>query len=153
MKCEICNKEFEPRNSKKTPRTCSKLCKNMLALPLTDLSKETSTMAAMKFFVDGEKGKALCPQCGGLVNTTFCRRNVPFSDRKGKASQVLVSVCDACDTVLGVPAQSTPAVREARQKVMLPLEANLPAVYLDVLDLAEDSLKAAIADYKSKQNL
>jgi G:T-mismatch repair DNA endonuclease (very short patch repair protein) len=30
-KCKICDKDFEPKNQKKPPRTCSKECKNELA--------------------------------------------------------------------------------------------------------------------------
>ncbi|WNC89838.1 hypothetical protein RI103_00305 [Paraburkholderia sp. FT54] len=41
-----------------------------------------------------------------------------------------------CGKVAAVPAQSTPAVREARRKEVWPIEAQLPAIYLDVLDLA-----------------
>jgi G:T-mismatch repair DNA endonuclease (very short patch repair protein) len=35
IKCEICEKKFEPKNSKKPPRTCSKECKNELAKRIT----------------------------------------------------------------------------------------------------------------------
>jgi hypothetical protein len=90
----------------------------------------------MKFYTEGETGVAICPVCKGRVGTTFVRRHVPFSDGNGHAPNVLVAVCNQCDHVLAVPPQSVPAIREARQKVTAPLEANLPAVYLDVLDLA-----------------
>ncbi len=90
----------------------------------------------MKFFVEGDCGKALCHSCGGLVKTLYRRLDVQFSDGKGSAPNILVAVCVQCDGVVAVPAQSTPAIREARQKTVTPLEANLPAVYLDMLDLA-----------------
>ncbi len=35
IKCEICNKEFLPKNVKKPTRTCSKSCKNILARKIT----------------------------------------------------------------------------------------------------------------------
>ena len=90
----------------------------------------------MRFFIEGEKGQALCHPCGGLVATTFIRRDVPFSDGKGSAQNILVGVCNHCEQVLVIPAQSTPAIRDARQKDVKPIEASLPAIYLDVLDLA-----------------
>jgi very-short-patch-repair endonuclease len=35
IKCSICAKEFEPKNTKKPARTCSKICKNELARQIT----------------------------------------------------------------------------------------------------------------------
>ncbi|NML32115.1 hypothetical protein [Paraburkholderia antibiotica] len=90
----------------------------------------------MKLYEEGEKSKAICAHCRQLVSTTFLRRDVPFSDGKGTVKNILAAVCDVCDRVVAVPAQSTPAIREARQKEVKPIEAQLPAIYLDVLDLA-----------------
>lgn len=90
----------------------------------------------MKLFQEGDKGKALCSHCKGLVETTYRRRDVPFNDGKGVASNILVGVCNTCDQVAAIPAQSTPAIRDARQKEVRPLEVSLPAIYIDVLDLA-----------------
>lgn len=89
-----------------------------------------------RLYLEGDKSQAICAHCKEIVATTFQRRDVPFSDGKGCARDILVSVCDHCDSVVAIPAQSTPAIREARSKATRPLEANLPAVYLDMLDLA-----------------
>lgn len=89
-----------------------------------------------KLYDEGEKSKAICEGCRQLVNTTFSRRDVPFSDGKGEAKNILAAVCDLCDEVVAIPAQSTPAIREARQKEVKAIEAHLPAIYLDMLDLA-----------------
>lgn len=94
----------------------------------------------MKLFQEGEKGKALCSHCEGLVTTTYRRRDVPFNDGKGVANNILVGACNTCDHVVAIPAQSTPAIREARQKEVKPLEASLPAIYIDVLDLASHAI-------------
>lgn len=61
---------------------------------------------------------------------------MPFSDGKGMADDVLVGVCDGCDEVVAIPAQSTPAIRDARARELVSVEARLPAIYVDVLDLA-----------------
>ena len=61
---------------------------------------------------------------------------MPFSDGKGTADDVLVGVCDVCGDVVAIPAQSTPSIREARARELVSVEAKLPAVYVDVLDLA-----------------
>jgi len=89
-----------------------------------------------KLFQEGDKSKAICSHCAELVGTTFVRRDVPFSDGKGSAKDILVAVCDVCHEVVATPAQSTPAIREARQREVKSLEAQLPAIYLDALDLA-----------------
>ncbi len=90
----------------------------------------------MKFYFEGEKAKAICNHCAAVVNTTYVRRNVPFSDGKGEAKDILVAACDICDSVVAIPAQSTPAIKEARKAETKPIEARLPAIYLDILDYA-----------------
>lgn len=90
----------------------------------------------IKLYEDGEKSKAICTRCKQLVSTTFMRCDVPLSDGKGEVKNILAAICDVCSEVVAVPAQSTPAIREARQKEVRPIEAQLPAIYLDVLDLA-----------------
>ncbi len=97
----------------------------------------------MKIYTEGDKGRALCSHCKGLVSTTFVRRDVPFSDAQGLAKAILVGVCDQCGQVVSVPAQSTPAIRQARAVATHAIEAVLPPVYLDVLDLAAYSIEPA----------
>lgn len=90
----------------------------------------------MKLFIDGDNSRGICNQCEKLVSLTFKRRDVPFSDKKGFAHDILVGVCDECDEVVSIPAQSTPAIAESRRKALRSIEVRLPAIYLDVLDLA-----------------
>jgi len=89
----------------------------------------------MKVFYEGEKGQAVCRDCG-RVSTTFGYHNVPFSDGNGTAKNILAATCDKCGRVVGLPPQSTPAIKAARERALAPLEAKLPAPYLEVLDLA-----------------
>ncbi|WP_156546054.1 hypothetical protein [Cupriavidus sp. D384] len=65
-------------------------------------------------FHEGDKSRAICSRCGNLVSTTFVRRDLQFSDRKGSANNILVAVCDNCGGVVATPAQSTPSIRAAR---------------------------------------
>jgi len=90
----------------------------------------------MKLFQEGDKSKAICSQCRATVATTFARLDVPFSDGKGLARNLLVGVCDHCGQVVSIPAQSVPAVKAARQTATRSIEAQLPAIYVDALDLA-----------------
>jgi hypothetical protein len=64
----------------------------------------------MKFHMPGEKGKAIC-ESEGRVSTTYCYRDVPFSDGSGVAKKILVGVCDRCGRVVAIPPQSTPSIR------------------------------------------
>lgn len=96
----------------------------------------------MTILFEGDTGKALCEHCQAVVTTRYLRRDVPFSDGQGVARDILVGVCDGCDTVLAIPPQSTPAIREARKQQLKSIEARLPAVYLDVLDAAMQAVSS-----------
>ncbi|MGQ0583040.1 MAG: hypothetical protein ACT4O6_13975 [Reyranella sp.] len=89
----------------------------------------------MKLHMPGEKGKAIC-ESDGRVSTTFRYRDVPFSDGSGVARKILAGVCDRCGKVVSIPPQSMPSIRAARRNAQVSIEAVLPAVYLDALDLA-----------------
>ena len=89
----------------------------------------------MNLYAPGDKGRAICHECG-LVTTTFAYKDVPFSDGSGLVKDILVAVCDQCASVVAIPPQSTPAIKAEREKATVSLEAVLPAVYLEALDLA-----------------
>lgn len=90
----------------------------------------------MKLYRKGEKGQAVCEDCAKLVSTTFDYRDVPFEDGVGEAKGILAAVCDECDRVVATPPQSTPAIRRAREVATRPVEINIPAPYVEILDLA-----------------
>jgi hypothetical protein len=89
-----------------------------------------------KLYSPGDNGRAICPHCEKLVSTTFVYRDVPFDDGTGQVKGILTAVCDVCDNVAAVPAQSTPAIRRARDIAEIPLEVSLPAPVVDILDAA-----------------
>lgn len=90
----------------------------------------------MKLFRAGEKSQGICENCRGLVNATFHYRDVPFSDGSGIVKDILTLVCDTCDEVIATPAQSTPAIKAARETAVKSVEVSLPASFIEVLDLA-----------------
>ncbi len=94
----------------------------------------------MKIFQEGDTSQAFCSQCTELVRTTFVRRDVPFSDGRGLAKNILVGACDHCGQTVAVPAQSAPAISKARRESMGSIEVNLPAIFVDVLDYAAFSI-------------
>ena len=90
----------------------------------------------MKLFRAGEKSKGICDHCRGLADATFHYRDVPFSDGNGTVKDILALVCDTCDEIIATPAQSTPAIRAAREIATKPVEVSLPASFIEALDLA-----------------
>ena len=90
----------------------------------------------MKLFHERDISRGFCENCAKIVETTFVRRDIPFSDGKGLARNILVAQCSICATLIAIPSQSTPAIRAARDREVVSLEASLPAIYLDVMDLA-----------------
>lgn len=94
----------------------------------------------MKIFHEGDHGKAFCTDCGEVVPTTYRRRDMPFSDGRGLARNILVGVCDRCGTTVAIPAQATAAIVKARKAAAQAIEVNLPASYIDVLDHAVHSI-------------
>lgn len=89
----------------------------------------------MKIFKVGDSLKAACENCKSFENATFQLRDVPFSDGRGIVKQVLVGVCDKCDSVTVLPHQSTPLVKRQLEKRRRPIESRLPAHLIDILNL------------------
>lgn len=90
----------------------------------------------MKIFKVGESQKAACNHCQSFENATFQLRDVPFSDGRGIVKNVLVGVCDKCNSVTVLPHQSTPAVKRQYEAKRKPVEGRLPAHLFDILNLA-----------------
>jgi metal-responsive CopG/Arc/MetJ family transcriptional regulator len=90
----------------------------------------------MKLYRAGEKSKGLCEHCHGIVDATFHYRDVPFNDGSGVVKDILALVCDVCDEVIATPAQSTPAIKAARETAVKSIEVSLPASFVEALDLA-----------------
>ncbi len=105
----------------------------------------------MKLYQIGDKSQAACPECQARVTTTFALRDVPFTDSSAIARAILVAVCDDCQAVVGIPAQSTPKIRASRSKPLFSIEAQLPLVFVDMLDLACQKLAdAASTDLRKR---
>jgi len=90
----------------------------------------------MKIVKVGDSQKAACHQCRQFENVTYKLRDVPFSDGAGLVKNVLVGVCDYCDSVAILPHQSTPAVKKQLEAQRRSLESRVPAHMVDILNLA-----------------
>ncbi|MFP5459348.1 MAG: hypothetical protein ACLGG7_11495 [Bacteriovoracia bacterium] len=100
----------------------------------------------MKIYVEGEATRGICKVCRKQVPATFCIRSVPLSKSKKIVKDILVSTCDVCQHVLGIPQQSAPQIKEViRQKHSI--EVRLPIHLRDVLALASDQVGATSPDH------
>ena len=90
----------------------------------------------MKIVKVGDSQQAACHQCQRFENVTYKLRDVPFSDGAGLVKNVLVGVCDCCDSVAVLPHQSTPAVKKQLENQRQSLESRVPAHMVDILNLA-----------------
>ena len=86
----------------------------------------------MKVYHEGDKAQALCHD-DGPVTVTYGYRDVPFNDGNGVAKNIMAGICDRCGQVIVIPAQSEPAISQARKRVEHSLEVNIPAAYIDIL--------------------
>lgn len=94
----------------------------------------------MKILKVGDTKSAACNNCESFQGVTFRLRDVPFSDGSGVVKNVLVGVCDSCDSVAVLPHQSTPAVKKQLEVQRKSLEIRVPAHMIDILNLASDKL-------------
>lgn len=69
----------------------------------------------MKTLFEGDKGKAICEHCGP-VTTTYLYRDVSLSFGDKIVKDILVEVCDKCDSVASIPNQVTPVIKVETQK-------------------------------------
>jgi len=94
----------------------------------------------MKIFKVGDTKKVACNTCESFQDITFQLRDTPFSDSSGIVKNVLVGVCNACNSVAVLPHQSTPAVKKQLAKLRKSLDIRVPAHMIDILNLASDKL-------------
>lgn len=86
----------------------------------------------MKIYKEGDKSKAICPDCG-MVETTFRTRDVTIKGSSATAKNILTGVCSKCEKVISIPQQSSPYIKEALHKERKPLEVRLPQHFNDIL--------------------
>lgn len=103
----------------------------------------------MKRYTVGDISQAVCSGCECIVPTRFGYHDVPFDKGSGSVKSILVAVCDHCSTVVAVPPQSMPAIKATRQVAIKPIELNLPAPYVEILDLAAYTIDSeATAEFR-----
>ena len=69
-----------------------------------------------KKFKPGDRSRAVCQYCFKVVTTVFEYRDVPFDHRPGIVRDCLVAICEECNKITAIPAQSTPAINKEYTK-------------------------------------
>lgn len=88
----------------------------------------------------GDTQKAACNHCQAFVEVTFKLRDVPLSEGSGKVKNILVGVCNRCNSVVVLPHQSTPTVKRQLEVQRQALESRVPAHMVDILKLVSAEL-------------
>ena len=77
---------------------------------------------------EGDKRQVICHNCG-RSEATYLLRNVDFNDKSGTVENILSAVCDKCNEVISIPAQSTPAIKATLDRM------NKEAASMEIFDL------------------
>src|SRR5688572_61934 len=85
---------------------------------------------------EGDAHELICPHCKDLVNTHARVRTYHEHGSGIDVPGVLLIICERCDQAAGIPAQSTPRIREVRVPLKeVQLEARIPTHLEDVIYL------------------
>jgi hypothetical protein len=92
--------------------------------------------ASVPSLAHGDQRRAVCRHCARVASVTYQLRSVALYGADSAAATMLAGVCDTCGHVVALPAQSTPAIKQAKLAARHAVAALLPAPYLDALDTA-----------------
>lgn len=99
--------------------------------------------------MEGQKSEAVCRHCKTLVSTTLRTRTYCLGGTGFDVPGVLVGVCDTCDEVATIPAQSSVRLRDARvRRKERSLEARIPTHLADVIHLIADRFGAPVQEFR-----
>ena len=103
----------------------------------------------MHLWKEGESSEAICRACEKRVRTRFAVRTHTLQESGVEVPDLLVAVCGECDGVAAIPAQSSPRLKEARERRKAEaLEAKIPSHLDDVIHLLADHFAAAVAAFR-----
>lgn len=92
----------------------------------------------MKIYSEGERSQAVCKSCKSKVSTTFSICRVPYNGGKGFVEDVLAATCNNCGSIVSIPQQSVPRIKETLHSKKHSIEVRIPRHLLDILLLASD---------------
>ncbi len=111
------------------------------ALRTTPASPRAAPRAMpIRFLRAGDTGRAICPHCKAMRGLVYQYRPVYLTKTKVTVPNVLVGACQECDRTIVLPAQSTPRIKEARERVVREQNARIPLELEDRLNIMAHSL-------------
>jgi hypothetical protein len=103
----------------------------------------------MHLWKEGDTSEAVCPACEKRVATRFAVRRYTLQESGVEVPDLLVAVCAECDGIAAIPAQSSPRLKEARERRKAEsLEAKIPSHLDDVIHLLAERFRAAVAAFR-----
>jgi hypothetical protein len=98
---------------------------------------------------EGDTHSLVCPHCKDLVDTHARVRTYHEDDSGIDVPGVLLNICERCDKPAGIPAQSTPRIREVRVPLKEEqLEARIPTHLEDVVFMLADEFAAPVQAFR-----
>jgi hypothetical protein len=98
---------------------------------------------------EGDRGIGGCPQCLAEVETRLQVRTYRLQQSSADVPGALLDVCTVCGSTVGIPAQTTPRLREARVPLKEEqLEARIPTHLEDVLYLLAREFAAPVQAFR-----
>lgn len=91
----------------------------------------------------GDRSEALCPACRVWRATEYRYQTVRLRPSRVDVPDVLVGVCLTCDTVVTIPQQSAPKLKEARTPTPTRIDARIPKEMRDLIGVMAGALGAA----------
>lgn len=103
----------------------------------------------MHLWKEGDCSEAVCRACEKRVTTHFEVRRYSMQESGIEVPDVLVAVCDECDRTVAIPAQSTPKLKEARERRKAEsLETKIPSHLDDVIHLLAERFATAVGAFR-----
>jgi hypothetical protein len=98
---------------------------------------------------EGDASEAICRHCKAIVSTTYRTRTYRLVTTGVDVPGALVGVCDLCDNVAVIPAQTSPRIGQAldRRKEES-LEARIPTHLEDVIHLMAREFEAPVQTFR-----
>jgi hypothetical protein len=102
--------------------------------------QHTTTGSVARLLRAGDDARAICRHCKAMRDIVYRYRAVYLEKTKVSVPNVLVGVCLTCDESIVLPAQSTPRIKEARERVVREQNARIPLELEDRLNMMAYSL-------------
>ena len=125
-----------------------------VAPPAAAPASGAGAVKAKRFLKAGDVSRAICPHCKAMRDTVYQYRQVLLGKAKVPVPNVLVGVCRACDRTISLPAQSTPRIKQARERDIKEQNARIPLELEDrlnmmaySLDIRPEPFKGAVCRY------